>query len=298
MDKPTDHIENKPQGQIPDSSQYIPESTLIPESVSVMPESSTVDVVGDDGLPGGGAYGVSKKDQKKSFVKQNMPFLVIGGVVVLFGGVFLSKSLNTSSPTVPSPIVSIAPVKKSVSEGPPVKAEAVVVKGGISPTTENLSYADIGMKSSVNEVKKIDEIPLTGTSYVLDKKNKDAENSDLLAAVQENLKRTQDKLNAADAKLASCLPVSTASSGQVKKIVHSNHHHTSMKKEAGKSKELPVAEGFNLHVVKNGLAWVKDEDGKTMTLRKGDSLSGVGIVTAIDDKKMIMTVGGKTISQH
>lgn len=351
-----DDDEDLNKAQIPDS-QYISESTLIPESVSQIPESEGASE-GGDGLPGGSAYGVKAKPKaKQSFVKKNLPFIVIGLIVAGVGGSAVLKSMGSHPPVEqaqqqppaqalpaalpeqpvlpPEPLgavvqpeqvaqptqAPVAPFQPEVGSSQGSVPPQDVAQGAKDPIATASASAS-GLPSVESKDSKVQpavpakstELPSAqvGAGVNSGPSKPDQEMAKLLAATQEKLKKAEALLGDAHAKEAIC----THSTNDVSsKPVKANTQKESAAKKtqkvkrrvgvAGNSKKskkepeiIPSAPGLNVHVIKNGLAWIRNGQGVEIIVSKGDTIEGVGIVSKIDDRSMTVFAGGKKIEQQ
>lgn len=132
-----DKYSNDDHGQIPESSQYIPDSTLIPQSEQMYPEADDKGDAhasyGDGGLPGGSGTGVETFASKKpGFLMKNLPLIVVVVAGAGIGGSFLYKKvlhpvapIQTAVQSVPQAVEHLPEQPKqptAVVEAQPVQA--------------------------------------------------------------------------------------------------------------------------------------------------------------------------------
>lgn len=55
--------------------------------------------------------------------------------------------------------------------------------------------------------------------------------------------------------------------------------------------------GYTLKGASNGVAWLSESSGKLLSVTKGDTVPGLGIVTRIDDVRGVIVVGGHAIRE-
>lgn len=323
-----DDGEDLNKGQIPES-QYIPESTLVPESVSVIPDSEGM-MEQSGGLPGGSAYGVkSKSKAQKSFVKRNLPFIVVGVLAAGIGGSMLMKSVQapvvTQQMNAPEPAILPQEPVQTVSpqlstQAPPVEMESV---GGVAASPQAavppISAPLISAAGQVVPPLVVDlpEVKKDVGNGVVSQATKPEEKPSAVSNAVEknfaaNMSGKQDKSAVEDSKVkgvsakeCACAPeksqrkLATKSAKQVaKKIPRSKTKKRSKKEMQNLLPTISEASGFNVHVIKNGLAWVRDATGEEVIVRVGDSIPGLGNVTKVDDRSMTVFVGGKRIEQN
>jgi hypothetical protein len=127
--------------------------------------------------------------------------------------------------------------------------------------------------------------------------------SDKLAATEKKLYEAERELtNMQQRSVSQAVPTATSceKSPSVKQV--SKNLPSPSKRKHSKVKAKPVvkieeAEGFNVKVIKNGLAWIQNSAGKTMTVREGDVIPDLGRVTKIDDRTMQVIAGSKRVEQ-
>ena len=334
MDK-NDRDEIAESGQISEHSDYIAESTLLPETESSIPETETIDNSIGDGLPGGSAHGVKASKAKKSFLKENAPFLVFGAIVLVVGGAFGYKKLTQPSADIAQTVATSVPVLVEQAPLPaalppelPVLSEGAlsdVIPGAndsgvvsvpdasiVSQAAPQLEVkSDAGMTSSSDistpqPASPISKAVVPEKPQALVSQNSDASLAAKLAISEKKLEDAERELqnlkqNAKlGAKTVSC-DVATVKKSSTRKSAQKSAAN-SKKKPAVKNKsekQLPIEEaaGMNIRAIKNGLAWVQLESGKVVTVREGDSLPDLGKVKKIDGRTMQVFAGSKRIEQ-
>ena len=139
--------------ELPESGEYLPDSTLIPQSEQgAIPESSSIDNTEGDGLPGGSAYGVKQEAKKKSFVQKNLPLVVIGVVGVVLAGGFVAKSARAPAPR-PSapPVTQLTPAAASPTNViAPISAETPLPATGGAAEPSPATTTSVGTPAEPN----------------------------------------------------------------------------------------------------------------------------------------------------
>lgn len=342
MDK-NDNGEIGESGQIDDNSGYIQESTYLPETESRIPETETVDNSIGDGLPGGSAHGVKSTKAKKSFIKDNVALLVVGGIVLFVGGaVGYKKMTQQTGAQVAAQVSPVAPQVEQISALPPepVLPEVAtaqnkdvlnVVDGSVSVNggggAEQTSVAVSSSASPAASMQKEASVtqsaipktqtPLAATSPSVQvpssapmgsgmanaKADADSELKERLAATEKKLKDAEREIENMSQRVSAASPAVAANCAPV--VAYKGLPKTTKKVMKQKNVKVPAkkkvmveeAAGFNVKVIKNGLAWIQTSSGKTVIVREGDVVADLGKVTKIDDVNMQVLAGSKRVEQ-
>lgn len=115
------------QGQIPESSSFIPESTLIPHSEQMIhvPETGERKYSSDDGgLPGGSSKGLKTANANRpNFIKRNLPLIFIVVVAGGIGGSILYKKSHVPVVAQTEAQTQMATVEQAVIPAPVPQSE-------------------------------------------------------------------------------------------------------------------------------------------------------------------------------
>lgn len=165
-------------GTIPETASYLSEASLVPESQASIPESDGGNLDEGNGLPGGDAYGVKARPVvKKTGMKQKIPYLVFGGLVifvvgsigfrVLLGNRNQAAQVQTTVPTQtlapsaalpsdPQPgIQGITPAETAAKVEPvPVVEPASATPGAASATAEAVPAPHVDKAAQQEVVSK------------------------------------------------------------------------------------------------------------------------------------------------
>lgn len=259
-------------GQITDTSSYLNEGTVIPETnyeippteqeVAGDPTFSIPDTSMDSHDPELAAHSKAAKardDKKGGFIKKNLPLVVVGAIA---GGLLLlalvGKMVNGSAPQAPVQTATPAPAPQAAAPEP---APALV----IGSASRNEDVVDVKVYRDLQErLRQAEEKAGALESTV--------------AQLEGELRSAEARLAAERASRAAAKPAETPSS-RLNDLFDK------------KIPPLATAEGYTLRAARNGLAWIDTPDGGRVNVRQGDEVHGIGVVKVIDEIGQRVQVG-------
>jgi hypothetical protein len=277
-------------GVISESVSTISESVL---AESVIPESKFEgeDASASDGLP-------KDTGPKKSAIKQNLPFIVLGALVVFGGATFLMKGGDQPQVAQPAAAAASQPQAKPQPHPQPQPGEAQKEASATAQGAIKQQEPRVDPVNAALQIKERDEkiIKLEGSVAEL-RANHDAAMRDLERARLE-LIEAQRQVQAAQARAAVPAAPTRASSGVAASSGAANAEAST---KSGKSEsvsqrpETPAPIGYSLKAAANGIAWVSLPSGETLVVSRGASVPGLGRVSSIDEDTGAIRVGQVTL---
>jgi hypothetical protein len=302
-------------GTISGSSEFIPESTMIPESGLILPDESGHGngpevMEGEDGegaipesvatdsaeLPGSKKGGGS---DKASAIKKNLPFIVFGAVALGIVGVMGVKMMGGGEEAPQQQAAVQQPVQKPVQKPvevvkpvEPVAAPVAVAAPAIDPTP-------------VAPVAPVSVAPVAPVAPVAVATPPSDDMYSTKGIPMPPVKTTPTPTPvpvAAQPALGQCAPVKVevpkCDAGADQPAVKTVKKSTGGMKYAKAKKKpepLPSTEGFEVHMGANGLAWLTLPGGEQRVVTVGDRIEGLGVIKEIDADKHLIKVGRVTL---
>lgn len=295
--------------------EHIQESTLIPEShfsamtddpneqVSVVPESSS-SIGPTDQKPMAAAL---KKEQ--SFAKKNAPYIAVAAVAGVLVVAFAMKGMGGSSQpqVVKTPAAVVVEPTKDVASGPSGTSPSAAV---VPVEINNPSLP--GSPSALNQTEVVAVTPSKQEEVIASTPSSDATTVQEIQAptatqaitsneaVQittntENIDQLAKRVAVIEKTITPENASSANASGKKGSANRSRQDGGQGKTNSAKNSNEPTAVGYEIHIVRDNLAWINTPNGKTASYAIGDTIPGLGKLTKIDEHAHTAIAGKQKI---
>lgn len=308
---------------LPESAQYIDESTLIPPS-SFQVEGESVQVIGESafaGLDGPATAAGSDVAAKPGFdIKKNLPIVAVGAIGVILIGAVGMKMMGSQPQAVaappaarvaqaPAPVAKPRPAMQEPSQGTLVGASASAA-GPISdmsaPPAPPASAASKPVAASSDDAtKSLEAKTATNTADISNLKDRVSKLEDGggakagATAAAKNSTKTAASGNAKP-KASSAKPSAKELERRAEAKERAQKRQAAIAAEkaakaAHEKKLTDIAGSYRITAVKDNLAWIRHADGDIKTYSLGDVISGLGAISKVDEKAKTVTAGARVI---
>lgn len=307
---------------IAESAQFIEESTLIPpsslnvegdlsgESVQVIGESSAEpEIAAADAKPA-----KAKAEGKK--LPLPLPLLAAGAAGVIVIAVIGVKLMGAGGAQQQAPqVAQIAPVKQQapavptprVEAPPPVQAPAVQptpvdsvpatpvappITAVAPPVAPPVAQAPVDVKPANDaELRSLDSRTTSNTAEIVDLKQR-------VTALEQKSGTATSGAASSPVKGDAPKAVKRKPTAAEREAWLQKRTEREAQRQATAEREAKItraASGYDVHSLKDNLAWLADSSGKVQSYNIGDTVPGVGKLTKINDRTQSVTAGGRVI---
>lgn len=272
---------------VPESSQYIQESTMIASSIfemnnEALPSSEDSSSRSPEFTPS--ASSSLSGDKKSGFdIKKNAPFLAVGVIGVVIAATVGIKMMGAQSagPVASPKYTAVAAPEPVAYQAPVAMATPAVVAPVVS--NESLKAAENRIETNSTDIAALDirvaKLEANGVSQT----------PSTITTAASSVPR---KLTAAQRAAAAAKKAERAQKLIEKKAA------LEAKRRADAAEQARITQAaslYKVHAVKDNLVWLTALGHGTKTFAIGDVVPGVGAVTSISESNRNATVGGRVI---